>query len=210
MSQATLAVIFAVSAVPADFIKQQITISQKIDGKYSPIGTAEYVLPLLSAFGIDAKVTGTDEETGCPVYELQEHNWLLSAIDQQVKSIVRNRIDNTTASLKPGQTIPLSLADLTAETERSGAALKIIAEAKRDFAAWVASLGKSAAAQALLSQLFGNKQAIQLRAPADKAKFLTYLGDFAAQLSEDKLDAYQRYIDSLMAAAQTEIVADDF
>lgn len=210
MSRATLAVIFAVTAVPAGFIKQTITINQKVDGKYSPIGTCDYVLPTLAAFGYEAKVTGTDEETGWPVYERDFDNWVLAAIDAQIKSIVRNRIDNTTATLKPGAVIPMTLAEITAETERSGAALKIIAEAKRDFASWVASLGKSAAAQALLTQLFANKQAIQLRAPEDKAKFQTYLTDFAASLEEDKLLAYQRYIDALLAAAQTEVVADDF
>lgn len=205
-----LAVIFAVAAIPAGFLKQEITISQKIDNKYSPVGTCEYVLPTLAAFGYEAKIVGTDDETGWPQYEKDADNWLLAAIDAQIKSIVRNRIDNTTATLKPGATIPMTLAEITAETERSGAALKVIAEAKRDFAAWTASLGKSAAAQALLSQLFGNKMAIQLRSPEDKTKFQNYLGDFAASLTEDKLNAYQRYLDSLLAAAQTEIVADDY
>lgn len=210
MSETKLPVIAAIANAPTGFVLQEMVINQKVDGKYKPVGTVQYVLPTLAAFGISAEVAGTDQETGWPEYKTDEHTWLQAAIDSAVKAMVRNRIDNATASLKPGATIPVSLAEITAEGERSGAALKVISEAKKDFAAWVAGLGKTQAACALLTQLFASKQAISLRPAGDKAKFAAYLSDFAGQLPEDKLAAYERYLDSLVQATQTELEATDF
>lgn len=209
-----LPIIASLSIIPAGFIEQAIIISQKTgdegNKKYSPIGKVKYALPTLAAFGIEAKITGTDEETGIPVYEQEAHNWLIAAVDAKLTGMIRNRVDNTTGRLKPGATIPASLAEITAEGGNSGAALKVIAEAKRDFAAWIATLGKSQAAQSLLTSLFASRQAVTLQDAVNRGKFAAYLGDFAAQLSEEKLQAYQRYLDGLAEATETEHTATDF
>lgn len=195
-----------------------LTISIKESGKFKEVGKLEYFLPLLADFGISAEHAADEKgqpvltDDGLPVYKRPEDNFIQSALVAATKVLVRNRIDNATATVKPGMVIPSTVAQLVEETERTGngAALVVIANAKKDFAAWVASLGKSANAQALLNQLFANKNSLALQSPDNKGKMLGYISDFAASLEAAKLEAYQRYLESLMAVCQSSTEAEDF
>lgn len=192
-------------------LPMSMEISVKKDSKHVKVGDVSYMLPLLSAFGLTHEQATDDKgaalfEDGIPVYKDEAANWLQSAVAAYIKVQVRNRIDNKTAKPKAGCSIPLTMQEILAVSERAGngAALQVITQAKKDFAAWVASLGKSEKAQALLNTLFGNKNSLAVQDAANKAKMVGYLSDFAESLDADKLAAYQRYIETLLTICTTE------
>lgn len=199
----------------SSIIALSMTISQKIEGKYSPIGDVTYYCPTLAAFGIDAPVVMDKEgkptfEDGLPVYTTDEQNWLQKAILQQVKAQARNKLQPASIDLKDGQAIATTLAELCAESEGSTAALEAVRQIKALWAKWVAGSGKSAATQSLLVTLFGNKAALGTQTSATKEKFAGYLGDFCASLTDEQLASGTRYLDSLLAVAKAEVTAEDF
>lgn len=195
----------------------KIEVNQKVNGKYSPVGEITIHVPTLDEVFEGVAISKDKEgkevfEDGLPVYEKDEHNWIQGAILAQVKAQARNKLVSKTADLKPGQKIAETWAELTAEGERVGNAdaLAAIREAKTDFAAWVASLGKSAAAQATMNTLFGNKAALSLQSDTNKQKVAKYVEDFAATLDEAKLERYMKYLESIQAACEATTEVDDF
>jgi hypothetical protein len=196
----------------------KIKVNQKVNGKYSEVGEVAIFVPMLHEVFPDAVKIAKDKdgkdvtEEGLPVYEKDEHNWIQGSMLAQVKAQARNKLQPKTAQLKAGQTIATDWASLTAEGERVGnpEALAAIREAKGDFAAWVATLGKSAGAQATLNTLFGNKQALSLQSSDNKAKMAQYVTDFAKSLDEAKQERYTRYLESVIAACEVVTEVDDF
>ena len=190
-------------------LPMSMEISVKKDGKHVKVGDVSYMLPLLSAFGLTHEQATDDKgaalfEDGIPVYKDEAANWLQSAVAAYIKVQVRNRIDNKTAKPKAGCAVPMTMQEILAVSERAGngAALQIITQAKKDFAAWVASLGKSEKARILLNTIFGNKDSLRVQDATNKAKMAGYLADFAESLDANKLAAYQRYIESLLEICQ--------
>ena len=200
------------------FTSIKIEVNKKVNGKYSPVGAVDIFVPTLE----DAKFAGMERmkdekgaevfEDGLPVYKEDAHNWIQGAILAQVKAQARNKLVSGTATLKDGQAIAVDWPTLTVEGERggNGEALAIVREAKADFGKWVASLGKSQAAQATLNTLFSNKQALSLQSPEHKAKMATYVTDFAGTLEAEKLAKFEKYLNSVVEAAQASVDADDF
>jgi hypothetical protein len=192
-------------------IQSSIDVAKKVGNKREKVGEVVIYIPDLAEFGItDAVVKSTED--GIPIYEKEEHNFLLDAITQQVKMQARNRLKEGTAEVKEGSKIAETLAELMAESERGGNAeyLKLITELKKKFGIWVQTLGKSTAAQTTLVTLFKNKEALALQSPANKEKFKAYVLNFAATLEADELSKAQRYLDALIAATESEGEADDF
>jgi len=201
----------------ANILSLSMTVSKKEGNKHVEVGKVEYFVPTLAAFGLASEQAVTEAgqpmvDEGLPVYKAEADNWLMSAIHASVKAMVRNRLISGTADLKPGQTIPQTLAEITAETERSGngAYLKVVADLKKLFAAWVAGLGKSAGTQVLLNNLFGSKTALSLQSTDVKQKIAGYIADFAETLDPAQLEAGQRYLQSLLDVCSAEVSADDF
>lgn len=198
----------------------KIEVNKKVNGKYAKVGEQSIFVPILhlalSALGspeIAKDKDGADVyEDGLPVYTKDEHNWVQGAMLAQVKAQARNKLVPGTADVKAGQAIATDWPSLTAEGERVGnpEALAAIREAKADFAAWVATLGKSAGAQATMNTLFANKQALSLQTPENKAKIAKYVEDFATSLDETKLERYMKYLDSVTAACEVTTEVDDF
>lgn len=212
MTQSTVSAVVA-----ALFAACLIEVNKKVDGKYAKVGDVTIHVPTLDCFGITAEQAKDKDgaplvDDGLPVYTTDEANWLQGAILAQVKAQARNKLVSGTAELKPGAKIATNFAELTAEGDRAGngAALQAIRELKTLFAKWVAGLGKSAAAQALLNGLFGNKQALAVQAADNKAKMMQYVQDFAESLEEAQLEAGQKYLQSLLDVCVSSVSADDF
>lgn len=194
-----------------------MVVSKKEGNKHVEVGKVAYYVPTLEAFGLAAEPATNEQgqpllEEGLPVYKKDSDNWLMGAVHASIKSLVRNRLVSGTADLKPGQTIPATLEEITAETERSGngAYLKVIAELKKAFGLWVAGLGKSQGTQNLLNNLFSNKSALSVQSADNKTKVAGYIADFAASLEPAQLEAGQRYLQSLLDTCNAEVSADDF
>lgn len=197
----------------------KIIVNKKVNGKYSPVGEVGIHVPTLGEVFGDAVKIAKDKETdkeliedGLPVYEDEKHNWIQGAILAAVKAQARNKLQPGTATVKAGQAIASDWPTLMAEGERVGnpEALAAIREAKADFAKWVAGLGKSANAQATLNTLFGNKQALSLQSPENKAKMSNYVLEFAQSLDAPKIEKYTKYMDGVIAACEVTTEVDDF
>lgn len=194
-----------------------IEVNKKVNGKYAKVGEATIHVPTLDEIGLNAEIAVNqegkpEEEDGLPVYKDDKLNWVQGAILAQVKAQARNKLVPGTAEVKAGQAIATDWATLTAEGDRVGNpdALAAIREAKAAFSAWVATLGKSAAAQATLNTLFGNKQALSLQSPDNKGKMAKYVEDFAASLEAAKLERFMKYLTSVTDACNVAQEADDF
>ena len=187
----------------------QVVISKKIDGAYVKQGEIQVTVPtvedMLSALA-GAKVTG--DEDGLPVYDNDIANYVQSAVFNYVKMGARNKLVSGTVDLKPGAKIPRNWEELCAEGDRggNGAALALAREVKEAFGKWAATLGKSAAAQAAMVSLFGNRNALTMQTAENKGKMKAYVEQFAASLSEDDLTKYERPLENVIAAATSETV----
>lgn len=182
--------------------------------KFVSVGTVSIFVPVLADFGLTAAKVKETGEDGLPIYEADNDQWLFGAVFAQVKAAARNKLISGTCQVKDGLSIASTLAELTAETERAGNnALALIREAKALFAKWVAGLGKSAAATNLLLTVFNDRKALAIQPQSIKDKVTGYLADFANTLDEQQLEAYGRYIQSLLdtcAAAEDDDEASDF
>lgn len=194
-----------------------IEVNKKVNGKYEKVGDQIIHVPTLHSVFPELKVAVDKDgkevvEDGLPVYEKDEANYIQGAILAAVKAQARNKLVPGTATLKPGNAIATDWPALMAEGERVGnpEALAAIREAKADFAAWAATLGKSAAAQATLNTLFGNRQALSLQSEDNKAKMSKYVEDFAGSLEAAKLERYMKYLATLEDACKVQAAIDDF
>lgn len=204
------------------FATVSIEVNKKevVAGKpqYKPVGKINIFVPLLAAFGLTTEQAKDDkgallvDDDGLPVYTDDKLNYLQGAVTAAVKAQARNRLKPGTADLKDGAKIATNFEELLAAADRSnsGAALVAIRELKAKFSAWVASLGKSAAAQATLNTLFGNKQALALQTAQNREKMQQYISDFAETLEADMLERGGKYLQSLLDACSASAEADDF
>lgn len=195
----------------------QMDVSKKVavvggGNEYQKVGEIKLPLPLLSDFGIASatlkKKEGTDEmfigEDGLPVYEDEYLDWLFSAAVAAAKAQARNMLVSGTAELKEGKKIAETLDELIAEGERRGnaEALKLAKEIQTSFSAFVQTLGKTAATQAVLVGLFRNREALSLQDDVNKGKFKAYLEQYAETLEEKDLERYGKYLTKVEEACK--------
>lgn len=195
-------------------------VAKKANGKHEKIGDVKIYVPSLDELGLTGAKQAEDKEgkpvveDGLPVYVDDRHNWVLGTVYAAVKAQARNRLVPGSVDLRDGATIADTVEALIAEGERgagSAAALAIVRELKTKFAAYVAGLGKSQAAQAILLSLFGSKVALATQSQVNKEKFAGYLADFADKgLDADLLEKGARYIQSLLDICEKEVEAEDF
>lgn len=187
------------------------------DGKYNKLGEVKIFVPLLADAGIEAEQAKDAAgilmvEDGLPVYVDDYYNWIQGAMLAQTKAQARNKLVSGTATLKDGKVIADDWETITAEAEGVGnpAALLAVREIKAAFQKWVASLGKSAAAQGLLTTLFNSKQSLTVQSTENKAKMEGYVNDFADSLDADALTKGLRYITGVLDACKPIEDATDF
>lgn len=153
----------------------------KANGKkeHKRIATVQIPFPTLEEFGIQAKqaVYGEDDtktgavkgqpafDGGVPVYDDSKMDWLQQAIVDKVKAYSRNRF--LKGELKAGMSLAEDFDTLTADTQRTGEALKLRREAKDSFQAYLAKLGKQAATVTVFGDLFFNSNRV-LASASDK------------------------------------------
>lgn len=200
-------------------VKMEVSKTNKATGKREPLGFVDIFVPTLADAGIKDAVQAVDEkkaplfdDDGLPVYTADEHNWLQNSILAQVKSQARNRIVPQSLSLKDGAKIATNWEELTAESTGAGNPAALIAnrELKGLFGAWVASLGKSAQAQTLITTLFGNRDALRSQDATTKDKMAAYVADFATTLSAEALTKYEKGIQTVLDICETTAEAEDF
>lgn len=182
--------------------------------KRKEIGQVEIYTPDLTeiaAIIVTAKVTGTDEADGLPVYDTQEANWVFGALHNAVKMAARNKLVNKTCDLKDGLSIATTMAELTEEGQRGsgGEGLAILREVKTAFGEWVATLGKSEATQTYIVTMFSNRQALAIQAASVKEKMAKYVEDFALSLNEEQLDRFSRPLETIGNACSAPATVED-
>lgn len=222
-NQIAAAVAAFVASVSAEqFQSMQIEVNKKVvkagKAEYSKVGDVVIHAPLLSAFGIATEQAKDDkgqplaDDDGIPVYTDEKLNWLQGSIVAAVKAMARNRLKPGTAELKDGVKIAETFAELLAAADRSnsGAALVALRELKAKFGEWIATLGKSAAAQQTLKTLFNSKDSILVQSDTNRDKMAQYVSDFAATLDEATLAKSEKYLQGLLDACASNVDADDF
>lgn len=138
------------------------------------VGYSEVPYPSLADFGITAEQAKDKEgkpevgEDGIPIYAEDRFDWLQQAVASAVASKVRNYFvqgiktlpskENKTNVMVPdsGKMLPVDFETLTAESARSGEALKLRREAKAAFEAYLQKNNKPAAVVQALGELFFN------------------------------------------------------
>lgn len=193
------------------------------------VGHAMVPYPSLSDFGIQAK-QAVDEKTkqpavgedGIPVYEDAKHDWLQQAIASAVAARVRNYFTGTIKA-KPekedadalltvdaGKQLPVDFDTLTAESARSGEALKLRREAKADFETFLQSQNKKANVVTALGELFYNSSRVLSSA---SPKYVEALGMHAENwikgLSEEKKARFAPKITELNESLNAALEADE-
>lgn len=201
----------------AGFATTKIEVSKKDAtlNKHVKVGEVEIYVPTLDCFGIMAEVKEVGDDN-LPVYADEKMDYLFSAVLAAVKAKARNSLVSGTADLKPGVTIPADFTTLLAEAQRGGGAeaLAVVRDLKAKMQHWIATVQKkSAGTVKLVCDLFASRQALALQSEANRQKMQGYISDFAAWLADEDvelLEKGQKYIESLLAAASTEITTEDF
>lgn len=198
----------------------KMDVAKKVNGKHEKIGDVNIYVPSLEELGLSGAEQILDKEgkgqveDGLPVFKDDRHNWVLGTVLAAVKAQARNRLVPGTIDLRDGATISADVDTLIAEGERgagSAAALAVVRDLKAKFAAFVGKLGKSNAAQTILTSLFGSKVALAAQSVANKQKFAGYLAEFAdSGLDAETLEKGQRYLQSLLDICENEVEAEDF
>lgn len=177
--------------------------------EYEEVGKINLPLPSLEDFGIKDAVRAKDEkdptkdavaDDGLPIYQDDALNWLFGAAVSAAKAQVRNRLISGTAEFKEGKKAAETMAELIAEGERgpgNAAALQLLREIKKSFAAFVGTLGKSVQTQAILLGLFSNKEGLSLQDNVSKGKMKVYLSQYAETLTPEDLGRYSKHLTTL-------------
>lgn len=190
-------------------------------GKREVVGEVDIFVPtladVLEVIGKAEQAVGEDkkplfDDDGLPVYTTDEANWAQNAVYTQVKAQARNRLKPQSLELKSDIAIAKDWAMLTAENTGAGNPAALIAnrELKALFATWVASLGKSAAAQTLITSLFNNREALKAQDKATKEKMTAYSTEFAQTLNAEQLTKYEKGLQTVLDICSTDTQADDF
>lgn len=197
------------------FAQVKIDVSKKENGKFAKVGEQTIFVPTLAdIFAYVNSPIKKDEkgneiiEEGLPVYESDEANYVQGALLASVKAQVRNKMVSGTATLKDGQKIPTTWAELCAEGVRDGSGLALAREFKAAFADYVSKQGLSEAAASTLVTLVSNKAALSLQNEGVKAKVAARLAAFAESLDAAALEKYMRPLEAAQAATEASEAVD--
>lgn len=146
-----------------------------------------------------------DKDSGAPIYESKEAEWIHSAIITAVAAMVRNRrpitadgkIDTTAA-------LPESFEDLVATADRSGDGLAAYREAIQMFKLFLEEQGKPEKYVAGLVGGFSSSKAAAIMSESGKRHLRQQLEGFKAALPDDLADRYKRTIDSTLESVKEE------
>jgi len=191
----------------------KMTMHKKENNKHVAVGTVDIFVPSLEELGIlGVEIKEGLDENSLLQYVDDKVQYAYNAVVSAVRANARNKIVAGTTTLKEGNKIASTVAELLEVGVRggNGAALAFLRELKAMFAKWVATLGKPAGAQQLLTTLFTNRQALTLRNVATKEKFSDYISDFSESLDEETLEKAENYLQSLLDACSQQIDESGF
>ena len=196
--------------------KYLLDVSKKVDGKYEPVGEIEINYPLLADLGFDVtpKPVQLDDKgiainKGLPDYADEKHQFVFDSVFASVKADARNKLVSGTATLKEGATIPETVEELIAVTERDGAALKAMRACLGAFKAWLPSTGKATKTCEAILALASNRKSLALQPAEKKQKFLVYVEQFAGTLIGEQISEFARTLQGLEVACQAVDALDD-
>ena len=196
----------------AGFLAATMAINKTVDKKYVKVGDVQYFVPTLAAFGIDAKVEAISEDDGLPVYADEKHDWLFSAICAKVALKVRSMLEPQSVTFKDGASAPADFAALMAEGKRGGAGqyMAMMSELRKAFAAYIDTLGKSAATKKVVCDAFANPEGVALASEDMRGKFAVYFNGFIEACNNaELLERGQKHLEKLLAACEAGM-PDDF
>ena len=188
---------------------------EKGKGKNVEIGKVSYLVPTLQTLGIPAQGPKTDDD-GDLVYENKVSQWVWEAVQSAVKAQLVSFLQPKSIELKEGCKLWSTVEELVAGSSavsQKGATLKLRADFKAAWAAYITGLKKSPAVTAAFIALgsdfptkgkdcalsvssAGNKAAVARHltaffdglSEADQEKFGDIVADFAAICTAEEQD----------------------
>jgi len=188
----------------------EVSTKEDVDGKAQYVKQGEVVVyyPLLSELGLAVEPTKNDED-GFPVYADEKVQYVFDAVLAAIKAQARNKLVSKTATLKPGLSIATTVEELLESGGNKGDALAAGREFLAAFKAWLPSTGKAEKVQAAVYNLARSVSNVSLQPDDKKAKFATYLQDFAETLTEAQAERFSRSLLNLNEACTAGDALDD-
>lgn len=190
-----------------------LPISKTENKERVKVGEVAIVIPTLE--DIVAHVAGAkvkEEQDGLPLYDNDVANWVQSAMEAAAKAAARNKLKPGTAELRDGLKIATNWEEFCAESERggNGAALALLREVKDMFSKYVATLGKSENVQKVIVTLFSSKTSLAAATDDTKGKMKKYVEDFAATLSAEDMERFERPLDNILTECENTVDLSGF
>lgn len=181
-------------------IKLEITKTVKKDGDEKgervPVGTVAVLLPTLAMVQealAQAKVVENSDrkETEFPAFEPAPADYIMLSVYRQICNDVRNKLIPQSAEFQAGKAAPVDWEQLTAESDRSGAALVARNECIKAFAAYLAAeQGKTPAQCEGWKRLLGSPDTLSFQPESVRNLATQYLTAFGASLTPELLARY--------------------
>lgn len=196
-------------------VQERVKEAGQEKGKNVEVGKVGYLVPTLQAFGIPAEGPETDED-GDLIYKNKVSQWLWEAIQNAAKAQLVSFLQPKSVELKEGCKLWSTVDELVAGSSavsQKGATLKLRADFKAAWAAYITGLKKSPAVTAAFIALgsdfptrgrdcalsvssAGNKAAVARHLTAffdglneaDQEKFGDIVADFAAICTAEEQD----------------------
>ena len=121
-------------------------------------------------------------------------------------------LESQSTAFKDNGTAPADFAALLAEGKRGGAGqyMAMMSELRKAFAAYVDTLGKSAATKKVVCDAFANPEGVALAAEDMRTKFAVYFNGFVEACDNaELLERGQKHLEKLLAACEAGM-PDDF
>lgn len=190
-----------------------LPISKTENKERVKVGEVAIVIPTLD--DIVAHVAGAkvkEEQDGLPLYDNDVANWVQSAMEAAAKAAARNKLKPGTAELRDGLKIATNWEEFCAESERggNGAALALLREVKDMFSKYIATLGKSENVQKVIVTLFSSKTSLAAATDDTKGKMKKYVEDFAATLSAEDMERFERPLDNILTECENTVDLSGF
>lgn len=187
----------------------KMVVSKKEGGEYKAVG--EVFVPMfdLSEFGLEVSDNGVAED-GLLTYSDERIQFVYDAVCAATKADARNKLVSGSATLKAGNKIADSVAELIAKAERSGAALAINREFITSFTLYLTQKSaKSANVQALYAGMVKNRQSIALSTEARRNGLLAQVEAYTEQATAEEAEKFANILTTIAEACTGATEVDD-
>lgn len=186
-------------------LQQDATVTK--DGKREKIGEYPVLVPMLSAFGIEAEIKETDKD-GTPVYADDKFAWLFNACLNQSKASARGKLKAGTADVRTGGKFDETLEELFAPSVATGSVVLVERSALfKKWNAFIDSLNKQPAVAALAKQFMKSPDGLMTQPQKIKDAMMGWMGQFVDAHGDDLTEVQGEYL-ATVEAAITQDAAD--